>query len=244
MVKDENYIAIQGFMVSQLKLKGNELIVYAIIFGFSQLKGQKFSGSLQYLADWTNSSKQGVQKNLKSLLAKKLIAKEETMINGVKFVAYYATQLYRVCNSVAWGMQLSCTNNIDNNIYIKEEEEEKENSQVIENENNPFTFYESNFGLLSSFIAMSINEYIEKDGLSAELIVAAMKDALENNAKSWKYIKTILNNCIKDKIKTVEQYKGRQIEFKNQKNTNKTTNKKEIIYNTDFSEYDEYARRE
>ena len=72
MIKNENYVIIQGFMTNELKLKGNDLIVYAIIYGFSQLKGQKFNGSLSYLADWTNSSKQGVQKNLKSLLNQKL----------------------------------------------------------------------------------------------------------------------------------------------------------------------------
>ena len=66
-VINENYIVIQGWMINELKLKGNELMVYAIIYGFSQLESQKFTGSLQYLADWTNSTKQGVQKSLKKL---------------------------------------------------------------------------------------------------------------------------------------------------------------------------------
>lgn len=109
MIKNESYIVIQGFMINELKLKGNDLIVYAIIYGFSQLKGQKFNGSLQYLAKWTNSSKQGVLKNLKSLLNQKLIAKEEKFINGIKFVEYYTTELNGVCNSVSRGMQLSFT---------------------------------------------------------------------------------------------------------------------------------------
>ena len=66
-ITNENYITIQGFMVNELNLKGNELLIYAIIYGFSQLDNQEFKGSLQYLADWTNSTKQGVIKNLKSL---------------------------------------------------------------------------------------------------------------------------------------------------------------------------------
>ena len=33
-IKDENFIMIQGWMVNMLNLKGNELLVYAIIYGF------------------------------------------------------------------------------------------------------------------------------------------------------------------------------------------------------------------
>lgn len=124
-VRNENYVVIQGFMIKELKLKGNELLVYAIIYGFSQEEGQVFSGSLQYLADWTNSSRQGVTKNLKSLVEKGYIVKNDKYINGVKFCEYYATQFNGVYNSVAQGVQQSltggvqqsCTNNIDlNNI--------------------------------------------------------------------------------------------------------------------------------
>ena len=32
----DNYINIQGWMRTDLDLKGNELLVYAIIYGFSQ----------------------------------------------------------------------------------------------------------------------------------------------------------------------------------------------------------------
>lgn len=240
MINNENYIVIQGFMVNELGLKGNDLLVYAVIYGFSQLKNQRFTGSLQYLADWTNSSKQGVQKNLKSLLDKGLIAKEDKIITGVKFVEYYATELYRVCNSVVWGIQHSCTNNID----IEEEKEERNLEIKNEKKENPFTFYENNFGLMSSYTAENINTYLV-DGLSDELIVEAMKEAVDNNARKWNYVKAILDDCIKNNIQTVEQYKAKQIEFKNSKTSKTTTTKqKEVKYNTDFSEYDEYARRQ
>ena len=79
-------------MVTELGLKGNSLLIYAIIYGFSQEEGQKFTGSLQYLADWTNSTRRGVIKNLQSLVDAGLIQKEETTINGVKFCAYRRTE--------------------------------------------------------------------------------------------------------------------------------------------------------
>lgn len=120
-VKPDQYIVLQGWMISDLKLKGNELIIYACIYGFSQAENQAFSGSLQYLADWTNSTKQGVVKCLKSLVEKGFIVKTDKVINGVKFCEYYATKFNGVCNKVAQGMQQSLTggmqqslpNNID-----------------------------------------------------------------------------------------------------------------------------------
>lgn len=89
-VKDENFISISGWMVTRLGLKGNELLVYAIIYGFSQDDETRFTGSLQYLADWTNSTKQSCIKCLKSLAEKGYITKYEKIVNGVKFCEYQA----------------------------------------------------------------------------------------------------------------------------------------------------------
>lgn len=71
----DNYIVILPFMVNELKLKGNELIIYAIIYGFSQTEGQTFSGGMQYLMDWTQSTKQGVLKALQKLRARGLVGR-------------------------------------------------------------------------------------------------------------------------------------------------------------------------
>ena len=50
-VKRDNYILIAGWMITDLHLKGNELIVFAIIYGFSQDGVGTFNGSLQYISD-------------------------------------------------------------------------------------------------------------------------------------------------------------------------------------------------
>jgi uncharacterized phage protein (TIGR02220 family) len=103
-------------MVKELGLKGLEKEVYAIIYGFSQAENQKFDGSLQYLADWTLSTKQGIMKVLKNLQDKGLINKEEEYKNGVKFVKYYTTEFNRGGKlSLTECIKHSLTNNIDNN---------------------------------------------------------------------------------------------------------------------------------
>ena len=91
-VKSENYIHIPGWAVCELGLKGNELLIYAIIHGFSQEENQTFRGSIRYLVDWTGSSKMTVIRALRSLETKKLIRKIERFENGVKFCEYCVTR--------------------------------------------------------------------------------------------------------------------------------------------------------
>lgn len=123
-VKNENFVVIQGFMVKDLQLKGNELMIYAIIYGFSQLEGQCFNGSLRYLMDWTNLSKQGVLNCLNSLIDRGLIIKNENFEGVVKKVDYLSTNLTGVVKKVDGGGQKSLprgSKNLtaNNNIYIQ-----------------------------------------------------------------------------------------------------------------------------
>ena len=107
-VTRDNYICIQGWMILDLELKGNELLVYACIYGFSQAENQVFSGGLQYLADWTRSTKRGVMKTVKSLVEKGLVEKKDRYVNDVKFCEYRALKTpKKVVNSVHLGMELS-----------------------------------------------------------------------------------------------------------------------------------------
>lgn len=108
-VSNENFIVIQGWMIDELKLKGNELLVYAIIYGFSQAENQVFNGSLQYIADWLNTSKQTVINTLKRLQEKGFIEKREKYVNGVKFCEYYSKNLNGVVKKFEWG----CSKNLN-----------------------------------------------------------------------------------------------------------------------------------
>ena len=153
-VKKENYITILGWMVTDLELKGNDLLIYAIIYGFSQAEDQWFKGSRQYLADWTNSTKQGVQRCLNSLVSRGLLNKREWYENNVKFCEYQTTDFtsqqmlpvnkcYRgsqqslppQSTNVTGGSQQSLPNIIDNNTI----DNTKENNRDITRRktNNP-----------------------------------------------------------------------------------------------------------
>ena len=78
-LKDDNNIQIYGWMTTKLKLKGNELLIYAVIYSFSRNDNGNgvFNASTAYLCEWTNSSRQSIIDCLNSLLNKKFIIKIE-----------------------------------------------------------------------------------------------------------------------------------------------------------------------
>lgn len=112
-IKPNSYYSIQYWMINELGLKGLELSIYAIIYGFSRDHCGAFTGSRSYLADFTNSTKAGVDKALKSLIQKNLLEKKDFVNHGIKNCIYVAKE---VANSGSQGSQLSCPNNIEDNI--------------------------------------------------------------------------------------------------------------------------------
>lgn len=87
-MKDSDYITILSPMVSKLNLSGNNLIVFALIHGFTKDGEHEFTGSIEYISKWTNISRQSVILTLKALTDAGFINKKDEIINGVKFCKY------------------------------------------------------------------------------------------------------------------------------------------------------------
>lgn len=88
MINDNNYYIIFAWMHKKLNLRGSELLVYAVIYSFTQDGKNWFTGGLKYICNLTALSKQTVIKTLKSLVEKKLIIKASKRFNNVWFTAY------------------------------------------------------------------------------------------------------------------------------------------------------------
>ena len=202
-VKDENYIHIPGWAVTRLGLKGNELLVYSIIYGFSQDGETRFTGSLQYLADWTNSTKQSCIKCLKSLAEKGYITKYEKIVNGVKFCEYQAVKpnsmvvnkveqgskqsSHGIKQSLTGGIKQSLPNILDNNILdnnidnnIVSKKERKRASKSYDEQIEEYTGNEELQNALKAFVQM--RSFIKKPMTEYALKLMLKKlDELGNN---------------------------------------------------------------
>lgn len=94
-IRDENFYTVLGWMLNVLELKGNELIVFAIIYSFSQDGESEFTGSLSYLQAFANiKSHNTVTGILKALTDKQMIIRRDYVRDNVKRVAYKANMEY------------------------------------------------------------------------------------------------------------------------------------------------------
>lgn len=221
----KNYINVQGWMVSDLELKGNNLLIYAIIYGFCQAENCKFTGSLNYLTTWTNSTKQGIIKNLKTLQEKGLIKKEESFFNGVKNVKYYVTKFNGgVKQSLTEGIKQSLPNNIeDNNI---EDNIEYKYSEIC---NNFIEVMEEKLNIViksthkkswSDQIRLLIDNDLKNRKNPSQDAVNCIQAISDNYGKD--YFPIIQSGkSFREKFVKIENYINRNITNKN--NTTKTT---------------------
>lgn len=73
-METRHFVTLLDWMRS-LGLKGNELIAYAIVYGFSQDADSDFHGSVAYIADWCGISRQQAMTILQKLTDAGLILK-------------------------------------------------------------------------------------------------------------------------------------------------------------------------
>lgn len=150
-VKDECYFQVSGWMINRLGLKGTTLNVYAIIYGFTQDGESEFTGSRQYLCDFTGATKPTIDKALNDLINMGLIIKVSNTINNITFNKFKA-DLSKLSNftgskeTLLGGSKETLPNNINNNIDIKESKKESNYDTIINaqitNEELRTTLYE------------------------------------------------------------------------------------------------------
>ena len=81
---NKNYIVVESWMTQELGLSGNELLMYAIIYGFSQAKNQICSCGDEYFASWLNLELRSIIRIKNRLKARGLIERIDdiTVSNG------------------------------------------------------------------------------------------------------------------------------------------------------------------
>lgn len=87
-------IKIYNWMVKILNLKDRELLIYAIIYNYSNVNENRFyKGGIEYLNKWCRSTPKRVENSLKNLLERNLISKVESIVNKKKITQYYTNKV-------------------------------------------------------------------------------------------------------------------------------------------------------
>ena len=91
-----------------------------------------------------------------------------------------------------------------------------------------FRFYEENgFGILNAYVAEKLGFWI--DDCNEELVVFAMKTAVENNVPKWNYVESVLRDWQQKQLKTVADANTYKQSFKNKKQVQHNQKRTEII---------------
>ena len=154
-MKDGQFYQISGWMGKYLELRGNDLICFAIIYGFSMDGESQFKGNLNYLTGCMFATQPTALLCLKHLLDCNLILKQEELVNGKKH-CYYSTNViydegkFIVVDSTKEPLSMTTKESLvmttkeslpKNNIYI--EQKNKENKRL--SNDNPKVEYSDDF---------------------------------------------------------------------------------------------------
>ena len=107
-MKDSDYIIILAPMKSKLKLKGNALMLFALIHGYSKEGKNTCRVSLSYMAEWLDTDKSAVSKLINKLSKAGYINKLEYYSGGVKcfeYTANYEAMLVKAMRGEAMGLE-------------------------------------------------------------------------------------------------------------------------------------------
>lgn len=200
-MEDYNFYQVQGWMVNNLNLKGNELICYAVIYSFSQDEESKFMGGVKYLCGWLNASEPTVISVLEKLVAKGLIEPIPVITKTCKRVYYQVTKESLVrgnLRNLSKGTKDSLGtlyNNNNNNIDNNKEKRDNNKLSSLKKDDIEFDEFYKLYPLKKGkpCAERAWKKLSEKDKKEAiEKLPAYIADCVTNK-RSFKYPATYLN---------------------------------------------------
>lgn len=210
-MQDSNYLLVQGWMITKLKLSGNELLCYALIYGFSQDGNSVFSGTASYIADWLGIEKRSVFNVLQKLVEKGYLEKIEKTINNVKLCDYkinmgVVKNLQGGDEKFSLGSEKTSPHNInDNNRDIKENNIKENDVEIVganeisskkgyftkDDVDNVINIFAKSFRSVDAIVGVFDNNGNKNEGIKInnQRLLAFIKNRFDKrateNAKNW-----------------------------------------------------------
>lgn len=169
----------------------------------------------------------GISKAIFTLIKPQLDANFQKYLNGKKQKGSKTEANDKQSNSKS-------ETNVNENVNVNENENANENvsDSCVDGLQAIIEFYNNNIGSITPFGLEILSDYAKE--MQKELIILAMKKAVEADIRTIQYIKGILNNWNKKGIKTVADAEKEDKQFKQ-------NSKKEIknkVQQRDYSEDD------
>ncbi|PEY19548.1 DNA replication protein [Bacillus anthracis] len=235
------FFMIDNEIVDDARLSHKEMAVYMVLCRhLNQETGSCFP-SLPTIGKKVGMSKNTVIKALNTLIEIGYVTKEKrsSKEQGDMSNVYYVNDVHYLNGGVH---QMNRGGSGDERGGVHELNSNNTNlnntNLTISSSKNPFSFYESNIGVLNPFMADGIDQWIKDT--SEELVIAAMERALKQQ-KKWNYAEGILKQWANKNIKTLSDVEVLEAEYQRNKgaknnaesggsNTNRYSQKGEYDY--------------
>ncbi|MDA2722248.1 helix-turn-helix domain-containing protein [Bacillus cereus] len=239
------FFMIDNEIVDDARLTHKEMAVYMVLCRhLNQETGSCFP-SLSTIGKKVGMSKNTIIKSLNLLIECGYVFKEKRnsedgghasnvyYINDISTLVQPVNKVVQEMNKGGSGDEQALVHQVNpNNTNLNN------TNLTISSSKNPFSFYESNIGVLNPFMADGIDQWIKDT--SEELVIAAMERALKQQ-KKWNYAEGILKQWANKNIKTLADVEALEAEYQRNKgaknnaesgssNTNRYSQKGEYDY--------------
>ena len=116
--------------------------------------------------------------------------------------------------------------NDNENVNVNENVNDNVSDSCVDGLQKIIDFYNNNIGMITSYGIEVLSDYTKE--MSSDLIILAMKKAVEANKRTIQYIKGILNNWSKKGIKTVIDAEKEDEQFRNRSTVLEETEEEKI----------------
>lgn len=194
-----------------LKMTTGELVVYLEFKSYAD-RGV-LNPEITLIASHLRTSSKQIFEQLQSMIEKKLCIQRTRKFNDKDDVYYDFSPLL---------IKLAL-------LADREEDADRNNHQANKREET-FNKIEVEFGRpLSPMEMQVVNDWFDKDHYSAEMIDLALREAVLNSARNWKYMDRILRNWQSHNLKSVEEIENYENQFEKSRTKHEVSDNKTAI---------------
>ena len=170
-----------------------------------------YNAIMQYALNQEEIELTGVSKAIFSLVKPQLDANYKKYENGKQKKNKTEANKKQTKSKIVTNVNDNVNEN--ENVNVNENDNENVSDSCVDGLQEIINFYNENIGLITPYGIEVLEDYAKE--MPAELIILAMKKAVEANKRTIQYIKGILNNWSKKRIRTVLEAEREDEQFKN-----------------------------
>ena len=186
-----------------------------------------YNAIMQYALNQEEINLTGISKAIFSLVKPQLDANYKKYENGKQKKSKTVAKQKQNVSKTGTNVNDNENVNVNDNENVNENDNENDNVKVgdscVDGLQEIINFYNENIGLITPYGLEILTDYAKE--MSSDVIIYAMKKAVEANVRTIQYIKGTLNNWQNSGVKTLIQAEEESRKFKKEK----TDEKKETI---------------